>query len=86
MLTLGSRACRTCVDLVDEADTSMPNHELDDLSHRSREIGPLPVVHHFFERLGLDELLATYVPERRLGRQTGVDPILSRPTSDAPRG
>jgi transposase len=72
MLTLGSRACRTRVDLVDEANTNMPNHELDDLSHRSREIGPLPVVQHFFKRLGLDELLATYVPERRLGRQASL--------------
>ena len=50
----------------------MPSHDLDDVSLLSREVGPLPVVQHFFERLGVEELLHTYVPERRLGRQPVV--------------
>jgi transposase len=50
----------------------MRSHDLDDLSHRAREVGPLPVVQRFFERLGVDELLHTYVPEHRLGRQPAL--------------
>ena len=43
--------------------------DLDDLSHCSTTIGPLPIVRHFFERLDLDRLLRTYVPGRKLGRE-----------------
>ena len=72
MLTLDRRQCRTSIGLVCEVEPHMPSHELDDLSHRSREIGPLPVVQHFFDRLGLDELLATHVPERKRGRRIAL--------------
>ena len=48
------------------------SYDLDDLSHRAREIGPLPVVQRFSERLKVEELLHTYVPGRRLGRQPAL--------------
>lgn len=50
----------------------MPSHDLDHLSHRAREVGPLPIVQRFFERLQLNELLHAYVPEHRLGRQPSL--------------
>lgn len=53
-----------------------PSHqmtpELDDLQLRALDVGPLPVVQHFFKRLGLRELLETYVPEQHYGRPTSV--------------
>lgn len=36
----------------------------------SEEIGPFPVVQRMFSRLGLEAMLATYVPEKRLGRRS----------------
>jgi transposase len=60
------------------ARTSIGRHShlmtpgLDELQLRARDVGPLPVVQHFFKRLGLRELLETYVPERRYGRPTSV--------------
>lgn len=39
-----------------------------DLSMESLEVGPIPVLRHFFDRLRLDELLEQYVPEKKLGR------------------
>jgi len=50
----------------------MPSHDLEDISHLAREVGPLPVVQRFFERLRVDELLHAYVPERKLGRQPAL--------------
>jgi transposase len=46
--------------------------DYDDLSLDAREIGAAPIVRHFFNRLGLDGLLETYVPERRLGRRPQI--------------
>jgi len=37
-------------------------------SLRAHEVGAVPIVRHFFNRLGLDRLLDTYVPETALGR------------------
>jgi len=37
-------------------------------SLRAHEVGAVPIVRYFFDRLGLDQLLDTYVPETRLGR------------------
>jgi transposase len=40
-----------------------------DLEMESLEVGPIPVLRHFFDRLGLDELLEQFVPEKQLGRR-----------------
>ena len=50
----------------------MPQFDLDDLAHHAREIGPLPVVQHFLQRLRVEELLAQFVPTRKLGRPTAL--------------
>lgn len=50
----------------------MPQFDLDDLVHRAREIGPLPVVRHFLERMMVEENLAEFVPDRKLGRPTAL--------------
>ena len=50
----------------------MAQYDLDDLAHRAREIGPLPVVRHFLDRLGVEQLLAQFVPDRRLGRPSAL--------------
>ncbi len=39
-----------------------------DLSMESLEVGPIPVLRHFFDRLQLDALLEQHVPEKPLGR------------------
>lgn len=44
-----------------------------DLSMESLEVGPIPVIQHFFDRLGLDELLEAHVPEKRLGRRPTIN-------------
>lgn len=50
----------------------MAQHDLDDLAHRAREIGPLPVVRHFLDRLSVEQLLAQFVTERKLGRRSAL--------------
>ncbi len=50
----------------------MPQFDLDDLAHHAREIGPLPVVQRFLERLRVEELLTQFVPTRKLGRPTAL--------------
>jgi transposase len=42
------------------------------LSMESLEVGPIPVIRHFFDRLRLDELLAQHVPEKKLGRAAKI--------------
>jgi len=42
------------------------------LSMESLEVGPIPVLRCFFERLRLDELLAQHVPEKELGRRAKI--------------
>ena len=44
----------------------------DQLSLATQEVGASPIVRHFFDRLNLDQLLDTYVPERKLGRRSEV--------------
>ncbi len=46
--------------------------ELDDLQHSAREIGPIPLVRRFFDRLNLDQLLDQHVCDRKLGRPSRV--------------
>jgi transposase len=46
--------------------------ELDDLVLKHREIGAAPIVRHVFDRLGLDDLLVTHVPERAQGRPAKI--------------
>ncbi len=41
----------------------------DDLSLVTEEIGPVPIVQRFLDRLGLERMLEVYVPEKRLGRR-----------------
>ena len=53
-------------------NTHVPDYDLDNLSHSAREIGPLPLVQRFLERLGVSELLDTWVPGHRLGRQSAL--------------
>lgn len=43
-----------------------------DLSMESLEVGPTPVVRHFFDRLQLDRLLAEHVPDKSLGRRPEI--------------
>lgn len=43
-----------------------------ELAMESLEVGPIPVIRHFFDRLHLDELLEQYVPEKRLGRAAKI--------------
>jgi len=50
----------------------MTEHELDKLELSANEIGPIPLVRHFFDRLRLDELLEQSVPDRKLGRPSIV--------------
>ena len=50
----------------------MPN--LDRVQHESLEIGPLPIVRAFLDRLELDQLLEQYLPRRRLGREPKLAP------------
>lgn len=50
----------------------MPRFELDDLAHRAREIGPLPIVKHFLDRLGVVDLLTEFVPDKKLGRRLAL--------------
>lgn len=47
-------------------------NELEKLELNAREIGPIPLVRHFFDRIGLDDLLEKHVPDRKLGRQAAV--------------
>jgi transposase len=44
--------------------------EVSKLEHRSREIGPLPILRRYLDRLGLAHLLQAFVKERRKGRKT----------------
>lgn len=37
----------------------------DEFELRSEVLGPLPVVNHFLDRLGVADLLARHVPQRR---------------------
>lgn len=46
--------------------------EYEQLELIADEIGPIPLVRHFFVRLGLDELLERHVPDRKLGRPSVV--------------
>ncbi len=48
--------------------TEQPSDPYADLSMESLEVGPVPVLGHFFGRLKLDELLERHVSERKLGR------------------
>ena len=43
-----------------------------DLSMESLEVGPIPLLRRFFDRLHLDELLEQHVPEKRLGRRPKI--------------
>jgi transposase len=43
-----------------------------ELSMESLEVGPIPVLRHFFNRLNLDELLEQHVPEKSLGRRAKI--------------
>ena len=43
-----------------------------DLSMESLEVGPIPVLRHFFDRLQLDELLEQHVPDKKLGRRAKI--------------
>jgi transposase len=43
-----------------------------DLSMESLEVGPIPVLHCFFDRLQLEKLLDQYVPEKNLGRRSKI--------------
>ena len=43
-----------------------------DLSMESLEVGPIPVLRHFFDRLQLDDLLEQHVPEKKLGRRAKI--------------
>lgn len=38
----------------------------------ARDIGPIPLVRHFFRRIRLDDLLTKHLPDRRLGRPCAV--------------
>jgi len=52
--------------------TSQENTTTDpyaDLSMESLEVGPIPVLRHFFDRLQLNELLEQHVPDKKLGRR-----------------
>ena len=42
------------------------------LSMESLEVGPIPVLRHFFERLQLDRLLERHVPDKKLGRRAKI--------------
>ncbi len=46
--------------------------DYDRLSLATQEVGASPIVRHFFDRLDLDHLLETYVPEHKLGRRPEV--------------
>jgi len=46
--------------------------DFEKLDLTANEIGPIPLVRHFFDRLRLDELLEAHVPDRKLGRQAKV--------------
>jgi len=46
--------------------------DFEDLGLTASEVGPIPLVQHFFRRLGLDDLLERHVPDRKLGRQSVV--------------
>jgi len=50
----------------------MAQFDLNDLTHRAREIGPLPVVQRFLALLQVEERLAEFVPDRKLGRPTAL--------------
>lgn len=50
----------------------MPQFDVDDISLRAREIGPLPIVRQFLERMKVADLLAEFVPERKLGRRSSL--------------
>jgi len=50
----------------------MTESEFDKLELTANEIGPIPLVRHFFRRLRLDELLELHVPDRNLGRRNVV--------------
>ncbi len=43
-----------------------------DLSMEALEVGPLPVIRHFMDRLKLDALLDKHVPEKQLGRRAAI--------------
>lgn len=43
-----------------------------DLTMESLEVGPIPVLRQFFDRLQLDALLAQHVPEKPLGRRPKI--------------
>jgi len=42
------------------------------LSMEALEVGPLPVIRHFMDRLQLDALLEKHVPEKQLGRRPDI--------------
>ena len=46
--------------------------DVDKVELNSEMIGALPIVRHFMDRLGLDEMLEKHVPEKSLGRQPKV--------------
>lgn len=46
-----------------------PMLNADDLALESRDLAAAPLVNHFLERLDLEGLLRTYVPERKFGRK-----------------
>ena len=50
----------------------MNQHNLDKLDLVAVEIGPVPLVRHFFDRMQLDELLERHGSDRKLGRRSVV--------------
>lgn len=50
----------------------MNENEFDKLNLVAREVGPIPLVRHFFHRLQLDQLLERHVPDRKGGRPAVV--------------
>ena len=52
----------------------MSDSNLDEIEHHSESIGALPIVRHFMDRIGLDELLELHVPPKSLGRQPKILP------------
>lgn len=55
--------------MTDEAHSPDPYA---DLSMESLEVGPIPILRRFFDRLQLDDLLRQHVPEKTLGRRPKI--------------
>src|SRR5450759_396249 len=44
------------------SQTQVPTHQRARFTLQSERLGPLPLINHFLERIGLEELLDRYVP------------------------